>query len=73
MNARVINERDAKEEEKGKVAENPSLKGKSRVEMGLKEFKGIEISSTFLGLDFVITQAHIAKLLEVDNEGEIIS
>ncbi|MCH92626.1 hypothetical protein A2U01_0013566, partial [Trifolium medium] len=73
MNAKVVDEKEAKEKEKRKVADNPSLKGKSRVEMGLKEFRETEIRSTLLGLDFVITQAHIAKLLEIEDKGEIMS
>jgi hypothetical protein len=39
----------------------------------LRPFNGTEIKSNLLGLEVVITQTNIAKMLELDNEGEIIS
>jgi hypothetical protein len=41
--------------------------------MGLRPFKGKEIRSNLLGIDVLITQEHIAKVLGLDNEGEKVN
>jgi hypothetical protein len=41
--------------------------------MGLRPFKGKEIRSNLVGIEVVITQEHIAKMLGLDNEGELIN
>jgi hypothetical protein len=46
------------------------LKGKTREQLGLSPFKGPEIGSNLMGIQVVITQAHIAKMLGLDNQGE---
>ncbi|WJX83306.1 hypothetical protein P8452_65976 [Trifolium repens] len=61
------------EEVRKLVAEDKSLRGKTRVQMGLRPFKGKEIGSNLLGIDVLITQEHIAKILGLDNEGEKIN
>jgi hypothetical protein len=73
VKAYVYDEAAAKEEVRKLVEADKSLKGKSRVQLGLRPFNGTEIKSNLLGLEVVITQTNIAKMLELDNEGEIIS
>jgi hypothetical protein len=63
----------AEEEVRKLVVEDKTLRGKTRVQMGLRPFKGKEIRSYLLGIDVLITQEHIAKLLGLDNEGEKIN
>lgn len=50
VRAEVYDESDVALEETQKIVENEELKGKSRVEMGLEEFKEVEIRSTLWGL-----------------------
>jgi hypothetical protein len=69
----VYDEAAAKEEVRKMIEADESLKGKSRAQLGLRPFRGTEIRSNLLGIEVVITQEHIAKLLGLDNEGEIIS
>jgi hypothetical protein len=63
----------AEEEVRKLVVEDKSLRGKTRVQMGLRPFKGKEIRSNLLGIDVLITQEHIAKVLGLDNEGEKVN
>lgn len=49
------------------VENDISLKRKSRVEVGLKKFEEVEIRSTMMGVEVVITQKMISKLLKVPN------
>ncbi|PNX81978.1 hypothetical protein L195_g038004, partial [Trifolium pratense] len=66
----VVEKEDADREYKLKVAENPKVnKGKSRHELGLREFTEIEIRSGVSGFEVVITQTTIAELLKIPNEG----
>ncbi|KAK2422918.1 hypothetical protein QL285_033411 [Trifolium repens] len=68
--ATVYDRVSADEEMRKMVEKNKSLKGKTRQELGLKPYRGREIRSNILGINVVITQAHIAKLLGLDNKGE---
>ena len=70
--AKVFDRASADEEYKNLIAKNKSLKGKTRQELGLKPYRGREIRSNLLGINVVITQAHIAKILGLDNQGEDI-
>ncbi|MCI87723.1 hypothetical protein A2U01_0109008, partial [Trifolium medium] len=54
-------------EEEQAVRKNPSLKGKTREEMSLNPFSGTVIKSVLAGLEIIISRAHIAKLLGVDD------
>jgi hypothetical protein len=63
----------ADEEVRKKIEKDKSLRGKTRVQMGLRTFKGKEIRSNIAGLEIIITQEHNAKLLGLDNEGEKIN
>jgi hypothetical protein len=71
--AYVYDQAAAKEEVRKMIEKDDSLKGKTRAQMGLRPFRGIEIRSNLVGIEVVITQEHIAKMLGLDNEGEIIN
>ncbi|KAK2380264.1 hypothetical protein QL285_067977 [Trifolium repens] len=60
----------ADEEVRKMVEKNSSLKGKTRSQLGLRPYKGKEIRSNIMGINVLITQEHIAKILGLDNEGE---
>jgi hypothetical protein len=70
--ASVYDQAHADEEVRRMVEKDASLKGKTRSQLGLRPFKGKEIRSNILGINVLITQEHIAKILELDNEGENI-
>ncbi|KAK2422015.1 hypothetical protein QL285_032583 [Trifolium repens] len=70
--AKVYDRVSADEEYRNLVAKNKALRGKTRQELGLKPYRGREIRSNILGINVVITQAHIAKILGLDNKGEDI-
>ncbi|KAK2356139.1 hypothetical protein QL285_093494 [Trifolium repens] len=71
--AYVFDKVDADEEVRKMVENDNSLIGKTRVQLGLRPFKGKEIRSNLLGVDVLITQEHVAKILGMDNEGEKIN
>ncbi|MCH92401.1 F-box/kelch-repeat protein, partial [Trifolium medium] len=73
MKSRVYDDVSAKMEVDQLVLKDPSLKGKTREEMGLKAYNGTEIRSVIAGLDITITKAHFAKLLNLEDKGEKIS
>ncbi|MCI00252.1 cullin-like protein, partial [Trifolium medium] len=73
MKSKVYDEIEARMEEERAVKKNPKLKGKTRKEMGLEEFKEVEIRSTVVGLDITITRRHFVKLLGLEDKGKIIS
>ncbi|KAK2436293.1 hypothetical protein QL285_021295 [Trifolium repens] len=66
--AYVFDEFSANEEVSNLVAKDKTLKGKTRVQLGLRPFKGKEIRSNLLGIDVLITQEHVAKILGLDNK-----
>ncbi|KAK2422000.1 hypothetical protein QL285_032571 [Trifolium repens] len=70
--AKVYDRASADKEYKDMVEKNKELRGKTRKELGLKPYRGREIRSNILGINVVITQAHIAKILGLDNKGEDI-
>jgi hypothetical protein len=69
VRAEVYNEEDARSEERQVVSRNPSLKGKTRREMGLKPFNCLEIRSAVMGIPVTITEEVIAKACRVAPEG----
>ncbi|WJX12395.1 hypothetical protein P8452_02903 [Trifolium repens] len=71
--AYVFDKFDADEEVKKLIAKDETLKGKTRVQLGLRPFKGKEIRSNLLGINVLITQEHVAKVLGLDNEGENVN
>ena len=71
--AYVFDEFSANEEVNKLVAKDKNLKGKSRVQLGLRAYKGKEIRSNLLGIDVLITQEHVAKILGLDNKGQDVN
>jgi len=59
-------------EEDDTVIRNPTLRGKSREEMGLKSFKQTEIRSSVMGIPIIITEEVIAKACRVSANGRFI-
>jgi hypothetical protein len=68
--ATVFDRFSADEEVRKMVEKDSSLQGKTRKELGLRPYRGKEIRSNILGINVLITQEHIAKILGLDNEGE---
>jgi len=62
----------AKSQENQAVSRNPSLKGKSRQEMGLEPFNGLEIKSAVMGIPISITEEVIAKACRMAPEGRFL-
>lgn len=54
------------------MGKDSSLKGKSRKEVGLKKFEEVEIRYVVMGVDVIITQKTIAKLLSTPNSGRFV-
>jgi hypothetical protein len=71
--AYVFDEFSANKEVSKLVAKDKSLSGKTRVQLGLRPFKGKEIRSNLLGIDVLITQEHVAKILGLDNKGQDVN
>jgi len=59
-------------EEDDIVIKNPTLRGKTREEMGLKSFKQTEIRSSVMGIPITITEEVIAKACRVSANGRFI-
>ena len=72
IRAEVCDVESAKSQESQVVSRNPSLKGKSRVEMGLEPFKGLEIKSAVMGITVSITKGVIAKACRMAPEGRFL-
>ncbi|WJX24550.1 NADH:ubiquinone reductase (H(+)-translocating) [Trifolium repens] len=68
--ATIFDKFNADEELRKMVEKDGSLKGKTRTQLGLRPFRGKEIRSNIMGINVLITQEHIAKILGLDNEGE---
>jgi len=62
----------AKDEEDEAVIRDPSLKGKTRQEMGLKSFRQTEIRSTVIGIPVTITEEVIARACRVTPSGRFL-
>jgi hypothetical protein len=56
-------------EEDEKVLIDPSLDGKTRAEMGLKEFTRTKIHSNIMGIPVTITEEDIGKACRIDIDG----
>jgi hypothetical protein len=70
VKAEVYDKEVAKLEEIEKINGDPSLKGKSRAEMGLKEFTRTEIRSAVMGIPITITEEIIARAARCSNEAK---
>ena len=62
----------AKVEELQAVARDPSLKGKTRKEMGLEPFRQTELRSAVMGIPMTITEEVIAKACRVAPIGRFL-
>ena len=69
VRAKVYDQEAAKLEETQAVSRDPSLKGKSRKEMGLEPFKKLEIRSAVMGIPITITEEVIARACRMAPEG----
>ncbi|CAJ2647315.1 unnamed protein product [Trifolium pratense] len=72
MKARVFSQLEAKQEELAAIERNPSLKGKTRKEMGLLEFTGTQIRSNICGINLTFSPIHFNALLGLDNFGLVL-
>jgi len=70
--AEVYDVEAALAEEDEAMIRNPSLRGKTRQEMGLKSFRQTEIRSTVMGIPITITEEVIAKACRVAANGRFI-
>ncbi|PNX60705.1 hypothetical protein L195_g060314, partial [Trifolium pratense] len=69
MKAKAFDKVEAKQEELAAIERDPSLKGKSRKEMGLLEFSGKQIRSNICGMNLAFSPIHFNALLGLDNSG----
>ena len=69
VRAEVCDIESAKSQENQAVLDNPNLEGKSRSEMGLEPFKGMEIKSAVMGIPVSITEEVIARACRMASEG----
>jgi len=69
VRAEVYDMDAAKREEREKIAGDPSLKGKTRAEMGLQEFTQVEIHSDVMGIPITITKGIIGRAARRDVDG----
>jgi len=72
VRAEVYDVDATKAEELQDVTRDPSLKGKTRKEMGLESFKQTEIRSAVMGIPITITEEVIAKACRVTATGRFI-
>jgi len=72
VRAEVFNQEAASSEERQVVARDPSLKGKSRKEMGLEPFRRLEIKSAVMGIPITIIEEVIARACRVAPEGRFL-
>jgi hypothetical protein len=73
MRAMVFDKKSADNQEAIFRAKNPRAAGYNMKQMKLEPFLRTDITSDLFGMNVVITQEHIAKLLKLDNTGEVIS
>jgi len=72
VRAEVYNLEAAKAEELQAVTKDPSLRGKTRKEMGLEPFRQTEIRSAVMGIPITITEEVIAKACRVAPTGRFL-
>ncbi|PNX85097.1 hypothetical protein L195_g041163 [Trifolium pratense] len=72
MKARVFTKVEAKQEELAAIERDPSLKGKTRKEMGLLEFTGTQIRSNVCGINLTFSKIHFNALLGLPNSGLVL-
>ncbi|MEX5585732.1 hypothetical protein, partial [Pseudomonas lurida] len=69
MKAKVFDKHEAKKEELAAIERNPSLKGKTRKEMGLLDYTGVQIRSNVCGMNMALSPIHFNALLGLPNSG----
>ncbi|PNX99121.1 hypothetical protein L195_g022384 [Trifolium pratense] len=69
MKAKVFDKLDAKREEIAAIERDPSLKGKSRKEMGLLDFTGVQIRTNICGMNMAFSPIRFNALLGLPNSG----
>ena len=72
IRAEVYDVEVALNEEDKAMIRNPSLRGKTRQEMGLESFKQTEIRSTVMGIPVTITEEVIAKAWRIAPTGRFL-
>ena len=72
IRAEVCDVESAKSQASQAVSRNPNLKGKSREEMGLEPFKGLEIKFAVMGIPISITKGVIARACRMAPEGRFL-
>jgi len=72
VRAEVYDEEASMNEEIQAVINNPSLKGKTREEMGLETFNEPEIRSAVMGIPITITEEIIAKACRTEASGRFL-
>jgi len=72
VRAEVYDLEAAKTEELQAVTKDPSLRGKTRKEMGLEPFRHTEIRSSVMGIPITITEEVIAKACRVAPTGRFL-
>jgi len=72
VRAEVYDLEAAKAEELQAVTRDPSLRGKTRKEMGLEPFRQTEIRSVVMGIPITITEEVIAKACRVTSTGRFL-
>jgi len=72
VRAEVYDVDAAKDEELKAVIRDPSLRGKTRQEMGLESFRQTEIRSSVMGIPITISEEVIAKACRVAANGRFI-
>ncbi|XP_045801129.1 uncharacterized protein LOC123895000 [Trifolium pratense] len=72
MKARVFSKYEAKQEELAAIERDPSLKGKTRKEMGLLEFTGTQIRSNICGINLTFSPIYFNALLGLNNSGLVL-
>jgi len=70
VRAEVYDVDAVKDEELRAMIKDPSLRGKTRKEMGLESFRQTEIRSSVMGIPITITEEVIAKACRVAAEGK---
>ena len=72
IRAEVFDVEAAKAQENQVVSRNSNLKGKSRKEMRLEPFHGLEIKSAMMGIPVSITEGVIAKACRMAPKGRFV-
>jgi hypothetical protein len=70
VRALIYDKAASETEEKQKILLDPTLAGKSREEMGLEPYTGMEIRSSVLGMSVFIVEWQIASVLRLDASGK---